>query len=56
MSALINIKQLSQKLNHLLLDLGVFEKTNDVQEKHISQWDPDWQIPAYIRRSHPPKQ
>ena len=56
MTTLLTIKQISQKINALLLDLGALEQKNTDHEKYNSQWDPVWQIPAYIRRSQHKKQ
>ena len=53
MTYLLNIKNLSKKYNALLLSWeALAQPTKMPPEKHISQWDPSFQIPAYIRKNH----
>jgi len=53
MTYFLNLKNLSQKCHTLLTNLGALPTSSHANTaRHISQWDPAFQIPAYIRKAH----
>ena len=52
MTNFLNFKVLSQKCNALLINLATLPHSSTEIKKHVYQWDPALQIPAYIRRAH----